>query len=127
MTKYLATLDLTFQALADPTRRQVLKQLARGPASVSELAVSYEMALPSFMQHLKMLEKGGLVISSKQGRVRTYQRVPEQMQAANDWLSKQMQDWEQRLNQLDNFLLQLAQTETNKQIINEKKDDNKND
>ncbi len=114
MTKHSATLDLTFQALADPTRRQVLEQLATGPASVSELAEPYQMALPSFMQHLKMLEKGGLVISAKQGRVRTYQRVPEQMQAANHWLNQQMQVWEQRLNQLDSFLEQLSQAETKK-------------
>ncbi|WP_299399813.1 helix-turn-helix transcriptional regulator, partial [Pelagibius sp.] len=66
-----AALDTVFRALADPTRRAVIQRLNRGPASVTELAEPFDMALPSFLQHLKVLEESGLVRSKKVGRVRT--------------------------------------------------------
>ena len=97
-------LDAVFRALADPTRRQVLARLRRNPATVSELAAPFEMALPSFVQHLKQLEDCGLVRSTKTGRVRTLELEPSGLKAAEDWLSKQRTLWERRLDQLDRYL-----------------------
>ena len=71
MPKYLA-LDQTFHALADSSRRAMVERLSRSPASVSELARPFEMALPTVVQHLGVLEKAGIVTSAKVGRVRTY-------------------------------------------------------
>jgi DNA-binding transcriptional ArsR family regulator len=100
-------LDRVFQALADPTRRAVLKRLSSGNAPVSELAEPFDMALPSFLQHLKVLESSGLVRSEKSGRVRTYQLSPEPLEAAEGWMSEQRTQWERRLRQLDDYLLGL--------------------
>lgn len=97
-------LDPVFKALADPTRRAVLERLSRGPAGVSDLARPFKMALPSFAQHLEVLEKCGLVRSQKQGRVRTYKLVPRRIRQAEDWLAKRRKLWETRLDQLDRFL-----------------------
>lgn len=93
-----------FQALADPTRRAVLERLSRGPASVTELARPFGMALPSFAQHLDVLERCGLVHSNKRGRVRTYALDPRPLVEAADWLAHQRTVWEQRLDQLDQYL-----------------------
>ena len=102
-------LDRVFQALTDPTRRAVLERLTRGPAPVSELAQPFSMALPSFVQHLGVLENCGLVRSKKQGRVRTYSLAPRPLQAAEHWLSAQRTQWERRLDQLDDFLKTLKE------------------
>ncbi len=99
--------DSVFRALSDPTRRHVLERLSRSPASVSELAAPFDMALPSFVGHLRILEGCGLVRSAKTGRVRTYKLVPKRLQLAEDWLSKQRTLWERRLDQLDSYLLEL--------------------
>lgn len=101
----LAVIDGVFRALADPKRRDVLERLNAGPASVSDLAAPYRMALPSFVEHLKMLEGAGLVRSSKAGRVRTYELVPEQLLVVDDWLRRQRTLWEGRLDRLDAYLL----------------------
>lgn len=105
------TLDDTFRALADPTRRAVVQALGRGPASVSELARPFEMALPSFLQHLKVLEESGLVTTAKSGRVRTCFLRPEPLAAAETWLEAQRSLWTQRLDQLDAFVLTLKNDE----------------
>jgi DNA-binding transcriptional ArsR family regulator len=97
-------LDRVFQALADPTRRAVVERLVRGPAAVSELARPFGMALPSFTQHLGVLEGSGLVKSRKEGRVRTYELVPRRLKAAESWMAKQRALWERRLDQLDAYL-----------------------
>ncbi|PQO41590.1 ArsR/SmtB family transcription factor [Blastopirellula marina] len=107
MVQTTASIDDIFRALSDPTRRQVLERLSRGPASVSELAKPFSMALPSFVQHLGILEQCQLVRSSKQGRVRTFELVPQSLQTAEDWLGRQRQLWERRLDQLDDYLLKL--------------------
>ena len=101
--------DLVFRALSDQTRRQVLARLSRGPASVTELAAPFDMALPSFVQHLRVLETCGLVRSRKTGRVRTYRLVPERMQLAETWLAQQRTLWERRLDQLDDYLMELKE------------------
>lgn len=106
-------LDDAFKALADPTRRAVVQALGRGPASVSELARPFEMALPSFLQHLKVLEDCGLVATSKTGRVRTCTLRPEPLAEAEQWLEQQRSLWTKRLDQLDRLVLQLKQQEEN--------------
>lgn len=106
------TIDTVFRALSDPTRRRVLERLGRSPATVSELAAPFDMALPSFVQHLSVLEKSGLVSSRKKGRVRTYTLVPRRMKAAEDWLSRQRALWERRLDQLDEYLLEMKEKRT---------------
>ena len=97
-------LDLVFRALADPTRRTVVERLGEGPASTKTLAAPFAMALPSFTQHLDVLERSGLVSSSKTGRVRTYRLGPEPLVAAEDWMARRRAIWEQRLDQLDDHL-----------------------
>jgi DNA-binding transcriptional ArsR family regulator len=102
-------LNRVFQALADPTRRAVLERLGRGPAPMSELARPFGMALPSFSQHLDVLEDCGLVRSRKAGRVRTYQLAPKKLKAAEAWMAKQRALWERRLDQLDDYLKELKE------------------
>ena len=102
-----AVVDGIFRALSDPTRRDVVARLSAKPASVSELAAPYRMAMPSFLEHLKVLEASGLVSSEKRGRVRTYQLSSERLKVAEDWLSRQRRLWERRLDQLDAYLLKL--------------------
>ena len=104
----MANLDSIFHGLADPTRRAVIAQLARGPASVSELAAPHRMALPSFLKHLKVLETGGWIESGKAGRIRTCRLRPEVAKAAEDWLGRQRSLWEARLDRLDSFLATLG-------------------
>jgi DNA-binding transcriptional ArsR family regulator len=103
------TIDQIFRALADGTRRRVVERLGRGPASVTELAEPFAMALPSFVQHLRVLEDCGLVTSVKNGRVRSYELVPKRMKSAEDWLLRQRVLWEKRLDQLDGYLAKLKE------------------
>jgi DNA-binding transcriptional ArsR family regulator len=112
MPNQTATLDRVFHALADPTRRAVLERLGRGPAAASALAEPFSMALPSFMQHLSVLERSRLVRSSKRGRVRTYELSPAPFKAAEHWLDRQRALWEGRLDRLDAFLIQLKENQT---------------
>jgi DNA-binding transcriptional ArsR family regulator len=105
----VADLTRLFQALADPTRRAVVERLGRGPATTSELADAFAMALPSFLQHLAVLEKVGLVSSTKEGRVRTYRLTPRPLQAAEAWMTTQRRLWEQRLDQFDDFVRTLKE------------------
>jgi DNA-binding transcriptional ArsR family regulator len=107
MTYHQPDIDRTFRALADPTRRAVLARLARGAASVKELAEPFGMALPSFMAHLKLLEDSGLMVSEKQGRVRMCRFDPAPVRVAEHWLAEQRRLWETRLDQLDGYLLTL--------------------
>src|SRR3954463_14449268 len=104
MPQQTVELDEVFRALADPTRRTVIRRLAAGSASTSELAQPFAMALPSFTQHLSVLERAGLVTSTKTRRVRTYELVPTALDVADDWLSEQRRLWERRLDQLDDLL-----------------------
>ncbi|MCA0432328.1 MAG: metalloregulator ArsR/SmtB family transcription factor [Proteobacteria bacterium] len=97
--------DQVFKALSDATRLAVVAQLARGEASASELARPFNMALPSFVQHLGVLEDCGLVSSRKSGRIRTYRLEPRRLDAARHWLDEQRSHWEKRFDQLDQFLI----------------------
>ena len=105
------SVESVFRALADPTRRGVIERLARRPASASELAAPVDMALPSFVGHLRILEGCGLVRSKKTGRIRTYTLVPRRLQIAEHWLGKQRALWERRLDQLDAYLMELKEME----------------
>ena len=91
-------LDLTFQALADPTRRAIVERLGRGPASVSDLAQPFAMSLPGVVQHLKILEASGLVRSEKQGRVRTCRVDAEALSLAEQWIPERRRLWQGRLH-----------------------------
>jgi DNA-binding transcriptional ArsR family regulator len=97
-------LDRVFHALGNSTRRAVLARLSGGPAPVSELARPFKMALPSFTQHLNVLEDCGLVRSRKRGRVRTYSLATQPLLTAESWMIEQRTVWERRLDQLDDHL-----------------------
>ena len=102
------SLDLVFQALADPTRRLMVERLCRGPTSVSELAEPMDMSLPAVMQHLKVLEASGLVRSEKTGRVRTCRIERSMLQTAEKWITSRRATWERRLDRLGDYLAQQA-------------------
>lgn len=112
MPKQSVGLDQVFHALADPTRRKVIERLVSGSASTSELAAPFEMALPSFTQHLRVLERAGLVTSSKTGRVRTYRLARAGLEHATGWLADQRRSWEARLDQLDALLPTLKEQQS---------------
>lgn len=104
MEHYSEQLNGVFQALADPTRRAVLGRLSRGPASISELAKPFGMALPSFMKHIHLLEESGWIRTRKEGRVRTCAIEEKAFDRAEAWLSAQRAFWEARFDRLDAFL-----------------------
>lgn len=114
MVQYQGGLDTIFQALADPTRRAVLGRLARGAASVSELAQPFDMALPSFMKHIRVLEDGGLIRTRKAGRVRTCTLERRNLGLAESWLADQRALWEGRADRLEQFVLEAQNKETAK-------------
>ena len=97
-------LNTVFHALADPTRRAVMQRLSDGSATVTELSEPFDMALQSFVQHLKVLEDCGLINSRKVGRVRMCQIAPDRLDAAQEWISELRIAWEKRLDRLDEYL-----------------------
>lgn len=111
MPRSAVNLDLTFQALADPTRRAMVERLSRGATSVSELARPHAMSLPAIVQHLAMLENSGLVRSEKVGRVRTFSMVPAALSLAEKWFNQRRARWEQRLDRLGEHLKQIPDGE----------------
>ena len=94
------TLDRTFSALADPTRRLVLERLARGPASVSELAGPAGISLPGMLKHVRLLEEASLVTTEKRGRSRECRLAPDPMDDAARWIERNRATWERRLDRL---------------------------
>lgn len=104
MPNHSAALDLAFHALSDPTRRAVLSQLAAGEVAVSTLAEPFDMALPSFAQHLKVLETCGLIVTEKRGRSRWCRLAPERFDEAADWMAAERQRWAARVNRLEAYL-----------------------
>ena len=99
-----AQLDQAFHALADGNRRSIVARLARGAASVSELAAPLEVSLPTVMQHLDVLQRSGLVHTEKVGRVRTCRLEPGPMRAVELWLADHRASWERRLDLLGEVL-----------------------
>ncbi|MGF1477485.1 MAG: ArsR/SmtB family transcription factor [Geminicoccaceae bacterium] len=104
MANYPQALDTAFHALSDPTRRAVIHRLMSGPAAVKELAQPFEMGLPSFLKHIRVLEDSGLIGSAKRGRVRTCHIKAEQLAAAEAWLSEQRALWESRTDRLADYV-----------------------
>ncbi|HET7200463.1 MAG TPA: metalloregulator ArsR/SmtB family transcription factor [Burkholderiales bacterium] len=112
MVKYSEEpLDAVFAALADPTRRQVVKLLASGSRPVTELARPFSMSLPGFMKHLLILEDAGLIKREKAGRVVSCTLTAEPMKKASDWLDHTREFWERRLDALARFLYHQEETQ----------------
>ena len=107
-----AVADDVFNALSNSTRRKVLEKLSVGPATVSELAAPFDMKLPSFVEHLSVLEQSRLVKSKKRGRVRTYEIAPERFKVAEDWLTARRELWKARLDRFDSYVKQLKVKES---------------
>jgi DNA-binding transcriptional ArsR family regulator len=110
MDKYSYELDGVFIALADPTRRAVIRQLGNGPASVSELARPFPIALPSFMKHVRTLEASGLIHTSKSGRVRTCTLDRQRLALVDDWLAAERRVWEERTDRLEQLVTKPKET-----------------
>ena len=98
------TLDETFSALADPTRRAILERLAQGPASVGELAAPFHISLPAISRHLKVLERAALIVRHKDAQRRRIELNPESLRAAAQWLGEYEAFWEESLDRLAEFL-----------------------
>lgn len=103
-TRAAARLDRLFVALADGNRRAMIDRLSAGPASVSDLARPLDIALPSALKHLAVLEAGGIVRSDKAGRVRTYRLAPDAFGGLEAWVAERKAMWNSRLDALDKFL-----------------------
>jgi len=105
-------LDQFFAALADPTRRAVVERLLTGPAAVSTLHADHDMALPTFLRHLKVLEHSGLVSSTKAGRVRTVEIRPDALDAAAGWFDAHRAMWDGRMTRLARLAEHMERTRT---------------
>jgi DNA-binding transcriptional ArsR family regulator len=103
-------IDRLLHALADPTRRRIVEQLGRGPATVTAVAAPLPMSLPAVVQHLQVLERSGLVSTEKIGRVRTCRLEPERLDAVEAWITARRTAWEHRLDRLGQVL---EETRTN--------------
>jgi DNA-binding transcriptional ArsR family regulator len=101
---YARTLDRTFAALSDPTRREILERLTDGPASISQLARPRGMSLPGVMKHVRILERAGLVSSEKRGRTRECRLGPARLDDATRWIAWYRRQWERRLDRLEAYL-----------------------
>lgn len=104
MAKHDPDLSLLFHALADPTRRAMLERLAKGPAAVTELAGPTGLRLPTILRHLSVLEGAGLIVTAKDGRVRSCAFAPQGLAPMQDWLDGQRALWEARLDRLDEYV-----------------------
>lgn len=104
MLNQIEAMDRVFNALSDASRRSVVQQLSRAPATVSELAKPLNMSLPAVLQHLEVLENSGLIRSEKTGRVRTCHIEKEALGGAEKWIAAQRTMWDRRLNRLGDFL-----------------------
>ena len=114
MDNFGVTLDAAFHALADPTRRAVVQRLNRGPASVSELAAPFNMALPSFVKHVAVLERSRLISSHKRGRVRMCSLERENLVVAERWFDELRAQWASRYSNLDTLLTKLKGDENDR-------------
>lgn len=104
MVKYAATIDRTLTAIADPTRRDILERLARGPASISELAQPYAISLPGLMKHVRILEEAQLVETQKQGRTRECRLGQARLDDLDEWVERYRKRWEGRLDRMEAYL-----------------------
>jgi DNA-binding transcriptional ArsR family regulator len=97
-------LDRTFSALSDPTRRDILERLGRGPATITELAEPFGMSLTGLKKHVRILEEANLVTTEKVGRARQCRLAPGQLQDATKWIQTYQRRWERRLDRLEGYL-----------------------
>jgi len=104
-------LSTTFAALADPTRRAILKKLTHGEKSVTELAAPFRMTMPAISKHLKVLAKAGLIQRSRNAQWRPCKLRPAPLKKAADWMEEYRQFWEKRLDRLDDYLKELQENE----------------
>lgn len=104
-------LSATFAALADPTRRAILARLASGEISVTELAEPFEISLPAISKHLKVLERAGLIVRSREAQWRPCQLEPRPLKEAADWLAYYRQFWEESFDRLGEYLQELKNKE----------------
>jgi DNA-binding transcriptional ArsR family regulator len=104
-------LNVTFGALADPTRRAILAKLAKGDASVLELAEPFDMSQPAISKHLKVLERAGLIARGRDAQRRPCRLDPRRLKQAADWIGTYRQFWEASYNRLDDYLQELQQKE----------------
>ena len=104
-----ARLDATFAALADPTRRAILARLARGEASVTELAAPFDMSLPAISKHLKVLERAGLVARGRNAQSRPCKLVARPLEQAAQWIERYRRFWEDSFDRLDDYLRELQE------------------
>ncbi|MEA3011396.1 MAG: hypothetical protein QOJ91_3088 [Sphingomonadales bacterium] len=101
MAKLSTDLDRAFSALADPTRRAIVSRLCDGPRSVGELSEPFDLALPSLLKHVRVLERSGLVSTEKSGRVRICRIEPNVLRATEKWIHGHVLAWEDRLDRLE--------------------------
>ncbi|CAN0626160.1 Transcriptional regulator [Burkholderia multivorans] len=111
MDNYLPPIIDVFQALADPTRLAIICALVSGAQTVSSLAAPFDMALPSFMKHVTVLERSGLILTQKVGRTRTCELRPETLSIAEKWIAEQRAMWEARSDRMVQFVERLHQEE----------------
>lgn len=111
MDKYRLAVSEVFQALADPTRLAIICTLVGGAQTVSALAAPFDMALPSFMKHLTVLERSGLIVTHKVGRTRTCELRPERLSEAEQWIAEQRAMWDTRSDRMVHFVERLHQEE----------------
>jgi DNA-binding transcriptional ArsR family regulator len=104
MVQYKATLDRTFSALSDPTRREILERLARGPATISQLAAPFDISLTGLKKHVRILEEANLVTTEKIGRTRRCTLGPSRLQDVDRWIALYRRRWERRLDRLEGYI-----------------------
>jgi DNA-binding transcriptional ArsR family regulator len=104
-------LSTTLAALADPTRRAILRRLALGETSVTDLAEPFEMSLPAVSKHLKVLERAGLIARGREAQWRPCRIEPAALKHVDDWLEEYRRLWDARLDRLDNYLKKLQAKE----------------
>ena len=104
-------LDMTFAALADPTRRAILARLCMGETSVTDLAKPFEMSLPAISKHLKVLERAGLIARGREAQWRPCRLKAAPLKDAADWLEAYRRFWEESLDRLDEYLRELQMKE----------------
>lgn len=112
------TLDLTFAALSDPTRRAILSRLARGEASVSQIAEPFDMTLPAISKHLKVLQRAGLISQTRDAQWRPCRLEAKPLKKAWDWIEEYREYWEQSFDKLDDYLETVQKKEKRKNARN---------
>lgn len=109
MAKFSDELDRTFSALGDPTRRAIVSRLCEGPASVGELSEPFDIALPTLLKHVRVLERSGLISSEKVGRIRTCRIETGALHASDEWLRQHISLWEKRLDRMEGHIKRMKE------------------